>query len=227
MGSLRILVAENDQLFRLGLRLGLEQAPDIEVVAEATDGEMAVWLTNHSQPNVVILDVSLPGIGGVEACRQIKQQRHKVPILVLTSLFHKSTITRLIEAGVQGYCLKGVRAKTLVLALRSLAAGASWWDEAGTAQIREVFQKYQTSIVTAPKAQPSDPLTKREREVLALLARGQTNQEIAESLHITPGTVKLHVHSIFKKLEVRDRTQAAVVAIQKQLVDVAVPKDGR
>lgn len=217
--SLRILLVENDELFRLGLRTKLEQQPDIEVVGEATDGEMAVWLANHSQPDVVILDVNVPGIGGVEACRQIKQQ-HKLPILVLTSLFQKSLIARLIEAGVQGFCLKGLKVKVLLLAVRSLAAGASWWDHVGTAQIREVFQNYHSHTTateagsksettqsqpteTEAKATP-EPLTKREQEVLALLALEKTNQEIAEILFITPGTVRVHVHGILKKLEVRD-----------------------
>lgn len=236
--TLRILLVENDELFRLGLRTKLEQQPDIEVVAEATDGEMAVWLTNHSQPDVVILDVNIPGIGGVEACRQIKQQHRKLPILVLTSLFQKSLITRLIDAGVQGFCLKGLKVKVLLLAVRSLAAGASWWDQVGTAQIREVFQTYHSnSTATETTKQPEseqsnstetekatylEPLTKREQEVLALLALGKTNQEIAEIMYITPGTVRVHVHGILKKLEVRDRTQAALVAIQKQLVDVTL-----
>lgn len=236
--ALRILLVENDELFRLGLRTKLEQQPDIEVVAEATDGEMAVWLTNHSQPDVVILDVNLPGIGGVEACRQIKQQHRKLPILVLTSLFQKSLITRLIDVGVQGFCLKGLKVKVLLLAVRSLAAGASWWDQVGTAQIREVFQSYhsnstatettkqpeseQSNSTETEKATYPEPLTKREQEVLALLALGKTNQEIAEIMYITPGTVRVHVHGILKKLEVRDRTQAALVAIQKQLVDVTL-----
>lgn len=236
--ALRILLVENDELFRLGLRTKLEQQPDIEVVAEATDGEMAVWLTNHSQPDVVILDVNLPGIGGVEACRQIKQQHRKLPILVLTSLFQKSLITRLIDVGVQGFCLKGLKVKVLLLAVRSLAAGASWWDQVGTAQIREVFQTYhsnsaatettkqleseQSNLTETEKATYPEPLTRREQEVLALLALGKTNQEIAEIMYITPGTVRVHVHGILKKLEVRDRTQAALVAIQKQLVDVTL-----
>ncbi|MBW4639795.1 MAG: response regulator transcription factor [Gloeocapsa sp. UFS-A4-WI-NPMV-4B04] len=236
--ALRILLVENDELFRLGLRTKLEQQPDIEVVAEATDGEMAVWLTNHSQPDVVILDVNIPGIGGVEACRQIKQQHRKLPILVLTSLFQKSLITRLIDVGVQGFCLKGLKVKVLLLAVRSLAAGASWWDQVGTAQIREVFQTYhsnstatettkqpeneQSNSTETEKATQPEPLTKREQEVLALLALGKTNQEIAEIMYITPGTVRVHVHGILKKLEVRDRTQAALVAIQKQLVDVTL-----
>ncbi len=226
--SLRILLVENDELFRMGLRLGLQQEPDLEVVAEATDGETAVQWTTQFQPDVVILDVTLPGIGGVEACRRIKQQHRSLPILVLTSRFQKSLIVRLIGAGVQGYCLKGVTAKVLILALRSLAAGASWWDEAGTTQIREVFQEYQstasdsTALLRQSVSPLSETLTRREQEVLTLLAAGKTNQEIARELSITSGTVKLHVHAVLKKLEVRDRTQAALVAIQKQLVDLTL-----
>ncbi len=223
--SLRILLVEKDELYRLGLRIGL-QIEGLAVVAEATDGEMAVRLAREMQPDVVILDLGLPGIGGIEACRQMKQQQSELPILVLTSRFQKSLIVRLIEVGVQGFCLKGVSAKVLVLALRSLAAGASWWDETGSAQIREFFLNYQSSSNSnATQVTLANPLTKREQEVLTLLAMGKTNQEIAQMLYITPGTVRLHVHSILQKLEVRDRTQAALVALQNNLVDVTLIRE--
>lgn len=217
MTKLRILLVEDDELFRLGLYMRLHQEPGLEVIAEAVDGETAVELTNQHLPNVVLLDVGLPGIGGVEACRQIKQQHPQMSVLVLTSHSQKLLIERLIAAGASGYCLKGIEAELLVLALRSVAAGASWWDQTGTAEIRAAMTGT-PSPQTKTEWDPQNPLTHREQEILVLIAKGKTNQEIANLLHIATGTVRVHVHAILQKLEVRDRTQAAVLAIQKGLV---------
>ncbi len=217
MTKLRILLVEDDELFRLGLYMRLQQEPGMEVIAEAVDGEMAVELTNQHLPDVVLLDVGLPGIGGVEACRQIKEQHPKMPVLVLTSHSQKPLIERLIAAGACGYCLKGIEAELLILALRSVAAGASWWDQTGTAEIRAAMTGNPPAL-TKTVGESQNPLTQREQEILALIAAGKSNQEIAELLHIAIGTVRVHVHAILQKLEVRDRTQAAVLAIQKGLV---------
>ena len=214
---LRILLVEDDELFRLGLQTRLQQESCLQVIAEAEDGETAVELTQEHLPNVVVLDVGLPGIGGIEACRQIKQRHPEIPVLILTSHAQKSLIERLISAGAQGYCLKGIAAETLVLAIRSVAAGASWWDKAATAEIRAVFANPEVKVGSKSEVL-ENPLTKREQEILALVARGKSNQEIAQILYIAPGTVRVHAHAILQKLEVRDRTQAAVLAIQKGLV---------
>ena len=221
--SLRILLVEDDELFRLGLRVRLQQETGLEIVAEAEDGETAVELANHCPLDIVLLDVGLPGLGGIEACRQIKQQHPSLPVLVLTSHSQKSLILRLIAAGAQGYCLKGVAAETLVLALRSVAAGASWWDRIATTEIRAAFAGYPIatdSLESLEVNAVTNPLTHREQEILALLAARKTNQEIAEMLYITPGTVRVHVHAILHKLGVRDRTQAALLAIQKKLITI-------
>jgi len=124
----------------------------------------------------------------------------------------------LISAGAQGYFLKGIAAETWVLAIRSVAAGASWWDKAATAEILAVFANPEPVKVGSKSEVLENPLTKREQEILALVAGGESNQEIAQILYIVPGTVRVHVHAILQKLEVRDRTQAAVLAIQKGLV---------
>jgi two-component system, NarL family, response regulator len=213
MNNLRILLVEDDELFRLGLVVRLQQEAGIEILAEAIDGEMAVELTNQYLPDVVLLDVGLPGIGGVEACRQIKQLHPNIPVLVLTSHFKKQLIEQLIAVGASGYCLKGIEAETLILALRSVAAGASWWDAATTAEIRTAFK---STPVT--ETNETNPLTSRETEILALIAAGKSNNEIARQLHITIGTVRVHVHAILQKLEVRDRTSAAIMAIQQNLI---------
>ena len=214
MTDLRLLIVEDDELFRLGLITRLQQEAELKIVAEAVDGETAVELTNQHLPDVVLLDVGLPGIGGVEACRQIKQQHPKIPVLVLTSHFQTQLIEQLIAAGASGYCLKGIDAETLILALRSLAAGASWWDAAGTAEIRAAF-KLRDLKSTSNLA---NPLTNRELEILSLLSVGKTNNEIAQSLNITIGTVRVHVHAILQKLDVRDRTTAAIVAREQKLI---------
>jgi two-component system NarL family response regulator len=164
------------------------------------------------------LDVGLPGIGGIEACRQIKQRHPQLPVLVLTSHSQPGLIVRLVAAGAQGYCLKGIAAETLILALRSVAAGASWWDATATQTIRTAFNP-----VADPERAPASPkagnaLTQREQEILELIAAGKNNPEIAQTLYITPGTVRVHVHSILHKLGVRDRTQAMMVAMQNQLL---------
>ncbi|BAY66280.1 two component transcriptional regulator, LuxR family protein [Calothrix brevissima NIES-22] len=215
---IKILLVEDDELFRLGLRVRLQQEPELEIVAEAEDGETAIELVKQTLVDVVLLDVGLPGIGGIEACRQIKQQNPLLPILVLTSHSQKPLITRLIEAGAQGYCLKGIAAEKLVLALRSVAAGASWWDATATQEIRSSLSSEPSEIETQTK--PVNPLTVREQEILTLLAAGKTNQEIAQELYIAPGTVRVHIHAILQKLEVSDRTQAVVVAFQKRLIRV-------
>lgn len=206
---MRILLVEDDELFRLGLQLKLQEA-GITVVAEAGDGETAIALVKQCELDVVLLDIGLPRIGGVEACRQIRQKCPDLPILVLTSRSDKALIKQLITVGVKGYCLKGVDLETLVLALRSVQSGASWWDSTATAEIH--------ALATTLPPGLSSPLTPREQEVLQLITIGKTTQEIAEAFYITPGTVRVHIHAILQKLEVRDRTQAALLALQKGLI---------
>ncbi|WP_009631921.1 response regulator transcription factor [Synechocystis sp. PCC 7509] len=219
---LRLLLVEDDELFRLGLRVKLQQETGLEIVAEAEDGESAVEMVKRYPLDVVLLDIGLPGIGGIEACRQIKQQNPQLPVLVLTSHSQQPLITRLLEAGAQGYCLKGISAEVLVLAIRSVAAGASWWDRTATTEIRAKFEPNDEDKEV--KGSSTLPLTPREQEILALIATGKSNQEIAETLYITPGTVRVHVHTILHKLGVRDRTQAAVLVTQKQWMATELAK---
>jgi two-component system, NarL family, response regulator len=211
MPPLKILLVEDDELFRLGLRVRLQQEPDLEIIAEAEDGETAIEQVATHALDIVLLDVGLPGIGGIEACHLIKQRHPHLPILTLTSHFQPALIARLVAAGAQGYCLKGIAAEHLILALRSVAAGASWWDNTATQAIRSAMPQ-------SPAESKTDSLlTQREQEILALIAAGKSNPEIAKILYIAPGTVRVHVHAILHKLGVRDRTQAVRVAQQNQL----------
>jgi len=215
---IKILLVEDDELFRLGLSTRLQQEPLLHVAAEAEDGETAIALVNQQPFDVVLLDIGLPGIGGIEACRQIKQHHPGLPILALTSHNQPALIARLIEAHAQGYCVKGIAAEALVLAIRSVAMGATWWDAIASQEILAAFQSTTLEPPSAAALTTSPTLTKREQEILALVAAGQSNQEIAETLYIAPGTVRVHVHAILQKLEVRDRTQAAILAMQMGLV---------
>jgi len=207
---LRLLLVEDDELFRLGLRVRLQKEPSIEEVVEAEDGETALTIAQQSLFDLVILDLGLPGIGGIETCRQLKSYQPTLPILILTSWEDSALVNRLIKMGVQGYCVKGIAAESLVLAVRSVVAGASWWDTSATQTLRQMVSEVQ------PKFSDSEnPLTPREQDVLALVAQRKTNSEIAIILYICTGTVRVHVHAILHKLQVSDRTQAVLAAQQR------------
>jgi two-component system, NarL family, response regulator len=206
MTTLKILLVEDDELFRLGLSVRLQQEADLHIVAEAEDGETAVNLTNRHPLDLVLLDIGLPRMSGLEACHKIRSNQPKLPILALTSRSEPSLINRLIEAGIQGYCLKGIPAETLILAIRSVVAGASWWDSKATQEIQSAFTSSSKSILST--------LTQREREILELMTQGKSNQEIAKILYITSATVRVHTHTIIQKLNVCDRTQA--ILLQKK-----------
>jgi two-component system, NarL family, response regulator len=216
LDRLKILVVEDDELFRLGLLVRLQREPGIEILAEANDGETAIELAKQQLFDLVLLDIGLPGLGGIETCRQLKQNHPKLAILALTSRSDRSLIARLVAAGAQGYCLKGVGAETLILAMRSVIAGASWWDATATAEIHNLFQHNSAQ----DPAKPIESLTRREQEILKLIATQKTDREIAEILYITPGTVRVHVHTILHKLGASDRKQAVAISIQNYLLDL-------
>ncbi|BAQ66199.1 response regulator transcription factor [Geminocystis sp. NIES-3709] len=206
MTTLKILLVEDDELFRLGLSVRLQQETDLHIIAEAEDGETAVNLTNRHPLDLVLLDIGLPRMSGLEACQKIRSNHPKLPIIALTSRSEPSLINRLIEVGIQGYCLKGVPAETLILAIRSVVAGASWWDSNATQQIHTAFTSPNSS-----NQELLDCLTNREKEILLLMAEGKSNQEIANILYITSGTVRVHTHTIIQKLNVSDRISAILL----------------
>jgi two-component system, NarL family, response regulator len=215
--SIQILLVEDDELFRLGLRVRLESESGIAISAEAETGMTAIEMTDTHSIDLVLLDIGLPDISGVETCRRIKAKYPNLPVLILTSHSQPELITELVNAGANGYCLKGIGAELLILAIQSVVAGASWWDNTATKIIRDKFDP--TSPPTdIPSPPPAEKLTSREREILSLIAAGKSNPEIAQCLYITHGTVRVHVHGILQKLGVRDRTQAVLFAIQHHLI---------
>jgi two-component system, NarL family, response regulator len=212
---LKILLVEDDELFRLGLQFRLQQEAEIATLIAAADGETAIELASQQSFDAVLLDIGLPGIGGLETCRQLKAQHPHLPVLVLTSRTEPALIARLVEYGAQGYCLKGISAESLILAMRSVIAGASWWDAAATSEIRTTFQQHAGELADSAAIN----LTSREQEILTLVATNKTNQEIAELLYITAGTVRVHVHTILHKLGARDRQQAVEIAARHNLIE--------
>jgi two-component system, NarL family, response regulator len=220
MSTIRILLIEDDELFRLGLSTRLVREGDLIVAAEAEDGETAIELVKTDLAiDIAILDIGLPGIDGLETCQQMRLHRPNLRILVLTSNYHPQLIEELIGANVNGYCLKGLASDSIVLAIRSIVAGASWWDNTASNEIFSAFRDPEKQLLPTLTTELNAVLTKREQEILALVSMGKSNQEIATALYIATGTVRVHVHTILSKLSVRDRTQAAILAIKNGLVD--------
>lgn len=217
---IQILLVEDDELFRLGLSTRLGKEPDFIIAAEAEDGETALEIIKTDLPiDIVILDIGLPGIDGLETCQQLRICRPDLRVLVLTSNHQPQSIEDLIAANVNGYCLKGLASESIILAIRSIIAGASWWDNAASNEIFSAFRDSERQFQSTIETDKTPVLTKREQEILALVSIGKSNQEIASILYIATGTVRVHVHTILSKLSVRDRTQAAILAIKNGLVD--------
>jgi two-component system NarL family response regulator len=199
---MRVLLIEDDASYRLAIEAVLKPLPFIAAVLTAGDGEQGLALLERSPVEVVVLDLGLPGLGGLDTCRRIKTRR--LPVLVLTSQEDPAWVERLWQAGADGYLHKGGAIEQLPLALRSLQLGASWWDRNATEALRP-----------RPEPEALADLTPRERDVLEAMASGRTNQQIADSLGIGAGTVRIHVHTILQKLQVSNRTQAVLKLLNR------------
>jgi NarL family two-component system response regulator LiaR len=216
MGKIKILIADDHAVVREGTRQILEQEPDLEVVAEAVDGEEAVKLVGSFKPDVAIIDISMPKVDGIEATKQIKALYPGITVLILTAYDDDQFIFSLLEAGAAGYLLKSVRGKELVDAVRQVYAGESVLHPAIA---RKVLNRF---VPAADKsvAPPVKTLSERETEVLRLATRGLTNQEIAEKLFLSLRTVQAHLGHIFNKLQVSSRTEAVVKALKEGWVSL-------
>jgi len=205
---IRVLVADDETLVRAGIRTLLERVPDIDVVAEAADGDEALRLLRQGI-DVGLLDVRMPRRGGIEVLREIDAP----PCLLLTTFDDRDALLAGIRAGARGYLRKDVTLDTLVRAVRALAGGGTFFSPALTEKLLQGVRR-----TVAPSAPPVEPLTRRETEVMRLVAGGYSNREIAEALGTAEGTVKVHVSSILGKLGVRDRVQAVLRALESGLL---------
>jgi DNA-binding NarL/FixJ family response regulator len=211
--KLRLLIADDQPLMRAGFRAVLEATGEMEVVAEAGDGVQAIAAARASRPDVILMDIRMPVLDGIEAIKRLPGQR----VLVLTTFGLDEYIVEALRAGASGFITKDVPAAELVRAVRVVAAGDALLTPAVTRQLLDRVARRLPAPVGATAA-TLDELTDREREVLELLARGMSNAEIAEALVVGDATVKTHVSNVLMKLGLRDRVQAVVLAYEIGLV---------
>jgi DNA-binding NarL/FixJ family response regulator len=206
MSPTRVVVADDHPLFRRGLRGVLAATPEIDVVGEAATGEEAIERTRELEPDVVVMDLHMPGLNGIDATRRIVAERPHVGALVLTMFEDDDSVFAAMRAGARGYLLKGADAEDTVRAILAVAAGEAVFGPAIARRLMAFF------AAGSGAARPFPELTEREREILELVAHGRDNQTIARRLFLSPKTVRNNVSNIFTKLQVTDRAQAIVKA---------------
>jgi len=207
---IRVCIVEDQTIVRQGLRSLLALVPDIEVAAEASDGEEAVTVIQREKPDVVLLDLRMPKLDGVGVLRQLRERGAARPTLILTTFDDDAILFEAVRAGAKGWLLKDVSLERLTNAIRTLAEGGTCIEPVITERIMRALEKSDSSFEAADLP---EPLTDRERTILRLLAGGYSNKEIGELLNITDGTVKNHISNLLAKLGVRDRTRAVLRAI--------------
>lgn len=209
---IRVLIADDQAIVRAGLTVVLEAAGDIDVVGEAPDGYRAVELARELRPDVVCMDIRMPGRDGIEATRILSADEHPVPVLVMTTFDIDDYVFGAVEAGAAGFLLKGADEDTLVRAIRSVAAGEGTLDERLTRRVLAEFSRRRPASESTGDA--GSGLTPREADILRLLAEGLSNREIGERLFVEQSTVKYHVAGLLAKIGARDRLQAVVWAFR-------------
>ena len=210
---IKILIADDHHVVRRGLLFFLKTQKDIEVVGEAKNGIEAVELVSSLQPNIVLMDLVMPELDGIQATRRIKEQWPNVEVLMLTSFSEKDHVLPALEAGAAGYQLKDIEPDDLVGSIRAIMRGENTLHPEATNSLEAGLREEENLPHVL------HPLTPRELDVLAELTKGKSNREIASSLFVTEKTVKTHISNIFTKLNVQDRTQAALYAVKHGLTE--------
>jgi DNA-binding NarL/FixJ family response regulator len=229
--QIRVMLADDQPLIREGLAIILNTQPDIRVVAQASDGREAIELARRTKPDVILMDIKMPHVDGIEATREINKTHPAIPIIILTTFSQDELVFEGIRAGASGYLLKDITRNQLAGAVRGAARGEAQIDPAVAAQVLTEFQRMSDIIhrrTPQPKQAPEEEdwpsleeLTPREETILKLLTEGLTNAGIAKRLHLSEGTVKNYVSEILAKLHANDRTHAVVLAIKRGLLDIS------
>ncbi len=212
MNQIRILLVDDQALFREGLRAVLSARLDFSIVGEAANGVEGVELAAELAPNVILMDLRMPQLGGVEATRRIRSQANPPQVIVLTTFDDDEEVFEALRAGAAGYLLKDVAPDKLGDAIRAAARGESFLQPSIAAKVLAEFNRLSAPRPAPAKAVLREPLSERECQVLQQLAEGKSNKEIASALKLAEGTVKNHLSNVFGKLGVQDRTQAALMA---------------
>jgi DNA-binding NarL/FixJ family response regulator len=216
---IRVLVVDDQELVRVGLRGILRTEFGFDVVGECANGGEAIAAAESLAPDVVLMDVRMPLVDGVQATRELRRREGSPPVLALTTFDDDEVLAGVLRAGAAGFVLKGVPAEDLHRAVRVVAGGGAWLDPAVTGRVLAIYRS--APPPRAGRDPALDALTSREREVLALIGQGKTNTEIAAGLFVSDGTVKTHINHLFTKLQLRDRAAAVVFAFDHDLVTPA------
>jgi DNA-binding NarL/FixJ family response regulator len=217
MADIRLLIVDDHRMFVQGLRLLIEMEPDIRVVGEVHTGEEAPDAVLRLHPDVVLMDINMPGLNGVDATRQILEQRPETGIIILTMNRDDAQVFQAIKSGARGYILKDAEMIEVVRAVRTVARGESAITPAMTTRVLTEFKR----LWEQPNAAQRAGLTEREVTILRLIARGLSNKEIGANLSLSEKTIKNYITVILQKLQLNDRTQAAVYAVQNGLMDAS------
>ncbi|MBV9892851.1 MAG: response regulator transcription factor [Chloroflexi bacterium] len=212
--AIQVIIADDHPVFRDGLRASLELAPEFVVVGEAGSGNEAVELARRHTPRLVLMDIQMPDMNGIEATRRVREVSPESNVLIVTMFEDDASVFAAMRAGARGYVLKGVRADELVRAMRAVSSGEAVFSPAIAVRMSEYFGGLRSESM--PR-HPFPELSQREREILDLIAAGSSNTDIAEKLYLSPKTVRNHITSIFDKLQIADRAQAIVRARQAGL----------
>lgn len=228
--KIRVLLVDDQSLIRMGFRMVLEATDDIEVVGEAADGRLAVQMVTALQPDVVLMDVRMPNMNGIEATKAIIEAYPQVRVLILTTFDLDEYAFGALRAGASGFLLKDAKHEELCAAIRAVASGEAMISARVTKRMLELYASQLPDGAEEAEAGPTvgaeiedaklASLTSRERDVLELIAKGYTNQEIADALFVSTTTVKTHVGNILAKIDARDRVQAVIFAFQTGVVSI-------
>lgn len=217
--SIKILLVEDHELTRKGIAYSLKTFQDIEIIGDVDNGKKAVEFIKTKQPDVILMDIAMPVMNGIDATKKINSENPDIKIIMLTSIDEKQSVLSAFHSGANAYCMKDIKSEDLLSIIKAVMAGAVWIDPNIAKYVLDILQT--TNISESEENKTSTNifnLTAREKEILKLISEGRSNKDIAEKLVLSLHTVKNHVKNIIQKLSVDDRTQAAILALKENLI---------